>query len=348
MNREDKFKMLNEKKYKIIFDEDSLIVPEPYSFIHNDKEYTALFSGVDEEDSRGYIVQQVVLLDDIKPVGYLKVFHIPDSSFDYLYPDVLCWLDGSRGRNMDLDRHPRSIDYNEHNIWENKSNSEKFETLKLFYISFDYSQYRQLEDNKVNIDNIDYDKEYKEMIRIANTKYSKDFKRYKDIHKRAIVEFSRISDPKNPIDANRFEFLEEYYKKRGVTTEQVQKTLDKIEEENLKNNTESPNYQRQGLGLKMYEIMSDYLGLNGIILSKGGTNEMSEPLWSEKISKSDKFNYTKDSISEHIDHRSKDCSYLLKGQLKNQLKYKLKKEEIQKELIKKNIKNQKQKIKKAI
>lgn len=64
-------------------------------------------------------------------------------------------------------------------------------------------------------------------------------------------------------------------------------------------------YRRQGLGLEIYKIASQWMGANNLKLYAGQLNDKSQWMWENKLSKIEDFNFEeKDIICNHLDNKT--------------------------------------------
>lgn len=283
-------------KYKMIFDEKKLIRPDFFDFEHKNENYTAIFEGVSLEDDKGYIELRLTLTQSDHIVGYIKTFHIPKESFDFLYPDVLHWANKFQGLNINLYRHPRDLDYHEEKTWEDKSYEEKIHILISGFKHISFGAYKDIQ---ARLDNgkIDPEKEYVLLNKLITKLYGKEFDTAKQSYNKSQVQFSRIYNENDQDRGINSKAISEYCLSRNITAEQLNKTTGK-------------NYQGKGLAKKMYKLMADYLGLNDLVLTKGFVNDQSSPVWEYNIKNSPDFNHININGIDMVDHRQKDLTYL--------------------------------------
>lgn len=313
-DREERFKVLNDPTYKMLFDKDSFKTPDVHTFEHNGMTFNAIFENAYEEDTKGYICHRVNLVHDKKYVGYLKVFYIPEETFEIMNPDVIHFANNLTGSCNGLRTHPKEIDLGGNNYWKNKTEEEKKNAITSIAMSIGYGVYQRTE---ANTENKTVDELYEDLLEIANDKRSKmrqSYDKYIKTHvNRPIIEFSSIRT-KDQTQSQRFlsESVKQYCKDHNIEFENFGKEENDID------------YRRQGLGEKMYALTADWLALNGLKLYKGGTNEMSTPLWEKKMKNSPDINLIEGEDGLHIDHTHKDLSYLYKEEqtIKNKRKKK--------------------------
>ena len=288
--------ILNSPKYKMVFNESKLTNPEPYEFEHNGVTLTAIFEGVIEEDHKGNVVLRMNIANEGNGVGYIKVFYTPSETAKEIYPDVLHWISANKGCNLSLSRHPRDMDYDDSVPWEEKSVEEKQDVIKTFYNHFQYMKSSEFSKRIENGETIDYEKKYKEINKFAEERFESEYSKFIRTLDMPIIEFSRIKKTDDRMTADS-EAMEAYCKSKGVTLNQYAESDD-------------ISYRGTGLAKKMYKLMSDYLAINGMVLRKGATNDLSEIIWEHKIKKDADFNYKEINGRPVIDNRNKDLSYL--------------------------------------
>lgn len=298
--------ILNSPKYKMVFDESKFKTPDNHTFEHKGKEYTAIFEGVVDEDHKGYVETKMTLVEGDNPVGYIKAFYMPTESIEKLYPDYLHWGNNLKGMSLGLSRHPRDLDYDESNVWEDMEYDEKLKVIKNAYRYMAYGEYSNIEDRVKQGETIDIDKEYDRLNKMMNRKYGDAFKCFKEESNQAIVEFSRLYKG-DDIPQTSGDALKKYCDSRNITLDEFRENI-------------GTNYQGQGLAVKMYKLMADYLGSNNLVLRKGMTNDESEPVWEYKIKNNPDFGYKEFDYIEVADNRNHDFSYLYKSdKLENEL-----------------------------
>jgi hypothetical protein len=297
-------------RYKTIFNNEELILPDNYSLKNKRKEFTVIFDGMVEEDNRGEIIQSISIADGDSAVGYLRVKSYPESSKEILYPNILNWMENFRGDKLGLSRHPRDIDSNKSSLWEYKTQEEKLKTISAFYKKNDRDTFEEIEELKLEgIDKIDCDKIYTDMIDLATEKYGDVFDKFKNNNESVNVEYSLIRS------GQQIEGKAINGESMRIQSERMKEYCDSIGTTTKEYCTPNENdYTRQGLATKMYKIMSDYLAINNKVLVKGITNDFSNPLWEKKIQNNTDFGFTysEDKEFEMIDNRKMDTSYLLK------------------------------------
>ena len=220
-------------------------------------------------------------------------------------PDIFHFLDNLKGHSFGLSTHPRKIDTNNgrNNFWNEKNENEKKKTLEQIGLTFGNSEYNYVCDNK---DNLTTEAMYERLLKKANAKQSIFKKQFESTLKthvdKPIVEFSKIKDDTEKMN-QRFwsESMIKYCDNKNISIEDFGKT-----------NTYRPSYQRKGFAQKMYVLMADWLALNDLKLYKGGTNEMSTPLWEKAMKKNNEINIIEDGEEKYIDHSGKDLGYLIK------------------------------------
>jgi hypothetical protein len=120
-------------RYKAIFNNEKLILPDNFSLQNKGKEFTVIFDGLVEEDNRGEVIQSISIADGDNAAGYLRVKSYLKSSKDILYPNILHWMENFRGDDLKISRHPRDLDSKKSSLWENKTQEEKVDTISAFY-----------------------------------------------------------------------------------------------------------------------------------------------------------------------------------------------------------------------
>lgn len=314
LNNRDKIsEILNNPTYKMLFDKENFIEPEFYSFEHNGINIDAIFESAYEEDTRGYICHRINLVHDKKYIGYLKVFYIPKDVFDKMNPDVLHFSNNLNGNLCGLKTHPKEIDLGDNNYWSELTEQQKEKSLENLAMTISYNLYTKFKDNH---DNLSQEERYQNILNIANKKNSKIKERYEyyinTYVDKPIIEFSNIREAnKKNSQRHLSDTVKQYCLKNNIDFNNFGKEDNDID------------YRRQGLGQKMYTLMADWLALNGLKLYKGGTNEMSTPLWEKTMKENPDINVVEDENGKlYIDHTHKDLSYLLKKEQKRKIKNK--------------------------
>ena len=310
-NRKQYSEILNNPTYKMLFDKNSFKEPEVYSFNHNGMKLDTIFESAYEEDSRGYICHRLNLVHDEKYIGYLKVFYLPQDVFYKMNPDVLHFSNNIKGICCGLKTHPKEVDLGGNNYWKNLNQEEKEKTLSRLAMSINYALYTEIEKNP---NNLSLEKRYQKILKIANNSNIKEqYDDFVNTHiNKPIIEFSNIRTAnKKNCQKNFSNTVKEYCIKNN------------IDFENFGAEDNSIDYQRQGLGQKMYTLMADWLALNGLKLYKGGTNDKSTPLWEKSMKENPDINVIEDENGKFfIDHTQKDLSYLLDNKNKKKIKNK--------------------------
>jgi hypothetical protein len=298
-----RFDILNDPEYKMIFDKNIFNTPDVYSFQHCGLNIDAVFEDAYEEDNKGYICHRLSLINNDNLVGYLKVFYLPSETFKKMNPDIFHFLDNIKGHSFNLSTHPRKIDANTSisGYWKDKTDTEKQTTLENIGLSFSNNLYKSVLENK---DDLTKDQMYKNLLNMANIKTSQQKKQLdiyiKNYIDKPIVEFSKIKSATG-------DMCQTFWSKNIVKYCSI-KNIDINTFGDVK---ELPfDYRRKGLAQKMYTLMADWLALNKLNLYKGGTNEMSSPLWDIAMKNNPQINVDDDCDNTYINHMNKDLGYL--------------------------------------
>lgn len=304
LNMHERFDITNSPTYGMIFDKLKFKTPNVHSFNHNGHNIDAVFETAYEEDERGYLSHRLSLIHKETPVGYIKVFYMPKETFDTLYPDILHWLDSCKGHSFGLGTHDKNRDLSDDdNYWNKKTIEQKKDTLLQIALNLNYNIYSNLNKKFDNNENVNLEKEYESFLKLANKKYKDEFNKFKQQNiDKPIIDFSKIKEKQQKMNQLHWSTeIKNYCKNKNINFE----LLPEVKSDDI-------SFIRTGLGQKMYLLMSDWLGLNNLPLCKGGTNDMSEPLWECKLKNNSSFNVVEDATGTYIDHRTKNCSYLMK------------------------------------
>lgn len=303
---EKMLEILKNPTYKILFDKKNFKTPEVYSFNHINMKIDTIFENSYEEDNKGYICHRLNLIHDKKAIGYIKVFYLKKETFDKMNPDIFHFMDNLKGHLFGLSTHPRKIDVNkDNNYWTKKSEIEKKKTLEKIGLTFSNEEYNYVCENK---DNLSTEEMYQRLLKKANKNslFKNQYQNYIENNiDKPVIEFSKIRG-KNESMNQRFwsENIFKYCENKNISIEELTSTEIDI------------NYRRKGLAQKMYILMADWLALNNLNLYKGGTNSMSEPLWTKSMKNNKEINVIEKNNKIYIDHTNKDLSYLIKKEKK--------------------------------
>jgi hypothetical protein len=312
MNINERMDILNNPIYKIKFNKNNFKSPDIFEFTHDGDKIKALFEPAYEEMVNGCICHRLNLINENSSVGYLKVFYLPKETFKDLFPDIIHWVNAYKGGTFGLNAHPKKMDTSDDKLWVDKTAKEKNDAILKIAMHISYGCYSEINE-KIKNNSIDVEAEYQNLIKIMTIKHGKEFRNFKKTRiDKPIIDFSRIRDKNEKMNQIHWsKEMKDYCEKEKTTLDNVSK------EGNI-------SFMRKGLGLKMYSLMSDWLALNNLPLCKGGTNEMSTPLWEKKIMKDPAFNCISDASGMYIDHTQKDVSYLLRENKDFKLKTNLK------------------------
>jgi hypothetical protein len=314
--RDEVFKILNDPTYKMLFDKDKFKTPDVYSFEHQGMKIDAIFENSYEEDTRGYICHRLNLAHENSLIGYIKVFYLPKSTFEEMNPDIFHFLNNLKGHSFGLATHPKKLETSDgrNDFWHNKNDEDKQNTLGEIAISLDYGSYNFVCENK---DNLTKEDMYERLLKNANSKRSNLKKQFDETIEnnidKPVIEFSKIKDVNDPMNQRYLaKSVMDYCSLKNVTTEE------------FCNSTETnTTYLRKGLAQKMYTLMADWMALNNLNLYKGGTNELSTPLWEKAMKKNPNIKIVEKDNRVYIDHSKKDLSYLFKEKVKKRKRLKI-------------------------
>jgi hypothetical protein len=303
-DRKSNFEILNNPTYKMLFDKNKFKTPSVHSFKHNNMNIDAIFESAYEEDIKGLVCHRIMLIHNKNPIGYLKTFYLPSYVNKKMNPDILHFLSNSKGHSFGLSTHPKNIKISNgrNDFWINKNKDQKQATLESVAITISHSMYNKVIDNE---NNLTHNEIYKNLLKFVNSNkniFKNQVEEYLNTHlDKPIIEFSKIKKSNEKMNQKYYsQEIKKYCKKNN------------IDFDNFGNQQNSTDYQRQGLGNKMYTLMADWMAINNLKLYKGGTNHLSEPLWEISMQNNPNINVVNDENRIYIDHSLKDLSYLYK------------------------------------